>query len=100
MIRVRFAPSPTGNLHIGGARTALFNWLYAKARNGKFILRIEDTDKARSKKEYLDEILDSLSWLALNWDEIYYQGQRFDIYRAHADKLLKTGAAYIEKSEN
>ena len=99
MIRVRFAPSPTGNLHIGGARTALFNWLFAKAENGKFILRIEDTDKARSKKEYLDEILYSLSWLGVGWDEIYYQSQRFDIYREYADKLLKTGKAFIEKSE-
>ncbi len=60
MVRVRFAPSPTGNLHIGGARTALFNWLYARAKNGKFILRIEDTDLARSKQEFVDEILNSL----------------------------------------
>ncbi|MDD5238351.1 MAG: glutamate--tRNA ligase family protein, partial [Candidatus Omnitrophica bacterium] len=88
MIRVRFAPSPTGNLHIGGGRTALFNWLFAKAGGGKFILRIEDTDKARSKKEYLDEILYSLNWLGFNWDEIYYQSKRFDIYREYADKLL------------
>jgi len=94
MIRVRFAPSPTGNLHIGGARTALFNWLYAKANNGSFILRIEDTDKARSRKEYLDEILQSLKWLGLNWDEIYYQSQRFDIYQEYANKLLKEGKAY------
>jgi glutamyl-tRNA synthetase len=99
MIRVRFAPSPTGNLHIGGGRTALFNWLYAKARGGKFILRIEDTDKVRSKKEYLDEILDSLSWLGLSWDEIYYQSQRFSLYREYAEKLLKTKAAFTEKSE-
>jgi len=100
MIRVRFAPSPTGNLHIGGARTALFNWLYAQAKKGKFILRIEDTDKVRSKKEYLDEILYSLEWLRFKWDEIYYQSQRFDIYRECADKLLKNNEAYIEKSEN
>jgi glutamyl-tRNA synthetase len=100
MIRVRFAPSPTGNLHIGGARTALFNWLYAKAKQGKFILRIEDTDKGRSKKEYLDEILFSLEWLGFKWDEIYYQSQRFVLYREYADKLLRTKAAYIEKSEN
>jgi glutamyl-tRNA synthetase len=99
MTRVRFAPSPTGNLHIGGGRTALFNWLYAKARGGKFILRIEDTDKVRSKKEYLDEILDSLSWLGLSWDEIYYQSQRFSLYREYAEKLLKTKAAFREKSE-
>jgi glutamyl-tRNA synthetase len=73
MIRVRFAPSPTGYLHIGGGRTALFNWLYAKSQAGRFILRIEDTDKKRSKKVYLEEILDSLHWLGLDWDEIYYQ---------------------------
>ncbi len=99
MIRVRFAPSPTGNLHIGGSRTALFNWLYAKAKGGKFILRIEDTDALRSRKEFLDEILDSLSWLGLHWDELYYQSQRFDIYRDLANKLLKEGKAYIEKTE-
>ncbi|MFH1398223.1 MAG: glutamate--tRNA ligase [Candidatus Omnitrophota bacterium] len=100
MIRVRFAPSPTGNLHIGGSRTALFNWLYAKAQNGKFILRIEDTDKLRSEKQYLDEILDSLKWLGFNWDEIYFQSERFDIYRQHAEKLLKEGKAYIQKPES
>jgi glutamyl-tRNA synthetase len=97
MVRVRFAPSPTGNLHIGGARTALFNWLSARAKEGKFILRIEDTDKKRSQKKYLDEILDSLSWLKLNWEEIYYQSQRFAIYREHAEKLLKENKAYLEK---
>ena len=94
MIRVRFAPSPTGNLHIGGARTALFNWLYAKAKGGKFILRIEDTDLARSRKEYLDEILNSLSWLGLEWDEIYYQSERFQLYRDYAQQLLAKGLAY------
>ena len=99
MIRVRFAPSPTGNLHIGGARTALFNWLYAKAKKGEFILRIEDTDKKRSKKKYLDEILESLTWLGLNWDEIYYQSQRFAIYKEYAQKLVKNGVAYLEKSK-
>ncbi|RJO65404.1 MAG: glutamate--tRNA ligase [Candidatus Omnitrophota bacterium] len=99
MMRVRFAPSPTGNLHIGGGRTALFNWLYAKASRGAFVLRIEDTDAARSRKEYLDEILQSLAWLGFNWDEIYYQSQRFDIYREHAQKLVSEGLAYIEKSE-
>ena len=99
MMRVRFAPSPTGNLHIGGARTALFNWLYAKAKQGKFILRIEDTDKKRSKKKYLDEILFSLQWLGFNWDELYYQSQRFDIYTEFAQKLVDSGAAYLEKSK-
>ncbi len=100
MTRVRFAPSPTGNLHIGGARTALFNWLYARAKNGQFILRIEDTDRERSRGEYLDEILESLTWLGLNWDEIYYQSKRLDIYRESARKLLDQGKAYIEKSED
>ena len=81
MVKVRFAPSPTGYLHIGGARTALFNWMYAKAQGGKFVLRIEDTDMVRSKQEYLDEILDSMKWLGLNWDEFYKQSDRFEIYR-------------------
>ncbi|MCX5693632.1 MAG: glutamate--tRNA ligase [Candidatus Omnitrophica bacterium] len=98
MVRVRFAPSPTGNLHIGGGRTALFNWLFSQSQKGKFILRIEDTDKERSKKEFVDEILYSLKWLGFNWDELYYQSQRFDRYRMHADKLLKAGLAYVEKS--
>ncbi|MDD2928028.1 MAG: glutamate--tRNA ligase [Candidatus Omnitrophica bacterium] len=98
MIRVRFAPSPTGNLHIGGARTALFNWLYARAKSGKFILRIEDTDSARSKQEFVDEILNSLSWLGFNWDEIYYQSKRFAIYNEYANKLLNEGKAYREKA--
>lgn len=100
MLRVRFAPSPTGNLHIGGSRTALFNWLFARAKGSEFILRIEDTDKMRSKKEYLDEILDSLNWLGFSWDAIYYQSQRFKIYKECADKLLKLGLAYVEKSQN
>ena len=99
MVRVRFAPSPTGYLHIGGGRTALFNWLFARSKGGKFVLRIEDTDQPRSKKEFLDEILFSLDWLGFNWDEIYYQSKRFDIYREYAQKLLQSGLAYVEKSE-
>src|ERR1041385_8752632 len=94
MVRVRFAPSPTGFLHIGGARTALFNWMYAKAQDGQFILRIEDTDLVRSKKEYLDEILMSMEWLGLTWDEFYKQSDRFDLYRSYAQKLLSEGKAY------
>lgn len=94
MIRVRFAPSPTGYLHIGGARTCLFNWLYARNTGGKFILRIEDTDLERSKKEYLDEILESIKWLGMEWDEIYYQSQRFDLYHKYAEKLIEEGKAY------
>ncbi|MFH1505251.1 MAG: glutamate--tRNA ligase [Candidatus Omnitrophota bacterium] len=92
-MRFRFAPSPTGYLHIGGARTCLFSWLYARRVGGQFVLRIEDTDLARSKKEYLDEILESIKWLGLDWDEIYYQSQRFDIYRQQAQKLIDEGKA-------
>lgn len=95
MVRVRFAPSPTGNLHIGSARTALFNWLYARSQSGKFILRIEDTDLKRSNDIYLKEILSSLEWLGMNWDEgPYFQSKRQDIYFSYADKLLEKGAAY------
>jgi glutamyl-tRNA synthetase len=94
MPKVRFAPSPTGYLHIGGARTALFNWMYAKSVQGAFVLRIEDTDRQRSKKEYEEEILDSMRWLGLEWDEIYYQSRRFDLYREWAEKLLKENKAY------
>ncbi|RLC21889.1 MAG: glutamate--tRNA ligase, partial [Deltaproteobacteria bacterium] len=80
-IITRFPPSPTGYLHIGGARTALFNWLYARKTNGKFILRIEDTDAKRSTKESLDAILESLKWLGINWDEgPYFQTKRYSIY--------------------
>jgi glutamyl-tRNA synthetase len=100
MVRVRFAPSPTGNLHIGGARTALFNWLYARSKNGKFILRIEDTDVNRSRAEYIEEILDSLKWLGFEWSEIYYQSQRLNIYKEYAQKLLQADKAYIERSES
>ena len=99
MVRVRFAPSPTGYLHIGGSRTALFNWLYARAKKGKFILRIEDTDTQRSKPEFIEEILDSLKWLGFHWDEIYFQSQRFNLYEEHARRLLKEGKAYLEKTE-
>lgn len=95
-IRTRFAPSPTGFLHIGGARTALFNWMYARSQGGSFILRIEDTDLERSKGEYLDEIMDSMSWLGFGWDEFYKQSDRFDLYRQYAQKLLDEGKAYAE----
>ena len=93
---VRFAPSPTGFLHIGGARTCLFNWLYARNTQGKFVLRIEDTNKAKSEQRYLDEILESMKWLGMDWDEIYYQSERFDIYREYAEKLLSEGKAYAD----
>jgi glutamyl-tRNA synthetase len=94
-VRVRFAPSPTGHLHLGGARTALFNWLYARHRNGTFILRIEDTDRTRSTEEFIETIIDSMKWLGLDWDEgPYRQVDRFDIYRNYARQLLKEGKAY------
>ncbi|RLB07653.1 MAG: glutamate--tRNA ligase [Deltaproteobacteria bacterium] len=94
-VRTRFAPSPTGYLHIGGARTALFNWLFARHHRGKFILRIEDTDVARSSQEYLAAILDGLRWLGLDWDEgPYFQSQRMQLYREHVERLLREGKAY------
>lgn len=97
MIRVRFAPSPTGFLHLGSARTALFNWLYARHTNGKFLLRIEDTDQARSEKRFLDEILLDLKWLGIDWDaDPIYQSKRFDAYRKTAEKILAEGKAYKE----
>jgi glutamyl-tRNA synthetase len=93
--RTRFAPAPTGYLHIGGARTALFNWLYARHTGGKFILRIEDTDRERSKDEYRDAILRSMEWLGLDWDEgPFYQSERDDRYREGIEKLIETGNAY------
>jgi len=91
----RFAPSPTGFLHIGGARTALFNWLYAKHTGGKFLLRIEDTDRERSTKEAIDAILDGLKWLELDWDdEPVFQSTRVDRHREVVEELLRTGNAY------
>ena len=103
MPRVRFAPSPTGYLHIGGARTALFNWLYARRHGGTFVLRIEDTDTGRSSWEMVTGILDGLRWLGLDWDEgpdiggphaPYFQSERLDRYRAMADRLVAEGRAY------
>jgi glutamyl-tRNA synthetase len=93
--RVRFAPSPTGYLHVGGARTALFNWLYARRLGGVFVLRIEDTDKARSTDEHTQVILDGLSWLGVTWDEgPFFQGAYADRHRADAERLLAAGRAY------
>jgi len=95
MVRVRFAPSPTGSLHIGSVRTALFNWLYARAQSGKFILRIEDTDKKRSSDVHLEEIISSLKWLGLDWDgEPYFQSKRSELYLSCADKLIQKGLAH------
>jgi glutamyl-tRNA synthetase len=97
MVKVRFAPSPTGFLHLGSARTALFNWLHARHTGGQFLLRIEDTDKVRSDKKFLDEILEDLKWLGMDWDEEpIYQSQRFDTYREKAEEILSEGKAYRE----
>jgi len=94
-VRVRFPPSPTGHLHVGSARTALFNWLFARRHKGVFILRIEDTDRARSTENYIASIVEALHWLGLHWDEgPYRQTERLEIYRAHADRLLAEGKAY------
>ena len=94
-VRLRFAPSPTGFLHVGGARTALFNWLLARKQQGKFILRIEDTDVARSTQESVDAILEGMSWLGLDWDEgPFYQSDNFPLYKEYVQKLLETGKAY------
>jgi len=97
MVTVRFAPSPTGYLHLGSARTALFNWLQARQTGGKFLLRIEDTDKVRSDEKYLAEILEDLKWMGLDWDgELVHQSDRFDEYRKQAEKILEAGKAYKE----
>ena len=99
-VRVRFAPSPTGHLHVGGARTALFNWLFARHHRGAFILRIEDTDRSRSTDENIGAIVEALQWLGLDWDEGppapgYRQTERFESYRDHAARLVATGRAYL-----
>ena len=104
-VRTRFAPSPTGYLHIGGVRTALFNWLFARQHGGQFILRIDDTDQQRNVEEALQPILDGLRWLGIDWDEgpevggpfaPYYQSQRLDRYQAAVEKLLAGGHAYYD----
>ncbi len=94
-VRTRFAPSPTGFLHVGGARTALYSWLYARHNNGKFVLRIEDTDRERSTQPAIDAILEAMKWTGLNWDEgPFYQTKRFDRYNQVIDELLEKGLAY------
>jgi glutamyl-tRNA synthetase len=93
--RVRFAPSPTGYLHVGGARTALFNWLYARKYNGVCLLRVEDTDRQRSTEESTRAIFDGLTWLGLDWDEeVVYQGANVARHQRDAERLVSTGAAY------
>lgn len=94
MIITRFAPSPTGYLHLGNARTAIFSYLFARHHKGKFILRIEDTDLERSTKEFEESIIEDLKWLGIDWDEFYRQSERFDIYREYAQRLLDSGHAY------
>jgi len=99
-VKVRFAPSPTGYLHIGGARTALFNWLFARHNKGIFLLRIEDTDQQRSTEDATQAILDSMKWLGLDWDEgPYFQSQRLSIYKQHAEKLVALGKAFYDTDE-
>src|SRR5499426_4448299 len=98
-VRVRFAPSPTGSFHVGSARTALFNWAFARHHRGIFILRIEDTDSSRSTEAHIGQIVEAMRWLGLDWDEGppspgYRQTERFEIYRAHAERLLALGNAY------
>lgn len=94
-VRTRFAPSPTGSLHIGGARTAIFNWLFARHAGGEFVLRIEDTDRERSTEESIEEIMDAMKWLGLDWDEgPFRQSDRLDIYQKLANDLLESGHAY------
>src|SRR5512136_2279789 len=94
-VRLRFAPSPTGYLHVGGARTALFNWLLARKLGGTFVLRIEDTDVERSTKESVDAILEGMKWLELDWDEgPFYQSDSFAQYKDYVQKMLDEGTAY------
>lgn len=90
----RFAPSPTGYLHVGNVRTALINWLFARAHGGKFILRIDDTDRVRSKQEYVDGILRDMEWLGLHWDEIYYQSKREDLHEAAKNRMIVSSRLY------
>lgn len=94
MATVRFAPSPTGKLHLGSARTAVFNWLYARHTKGKMVLRIEDTDLSRSEDVYTESIIKDMKWMGMDYDEFHKQSDRFDIYRSYADKLLQAGKAY------
>ena len=93
-ITTRFAPSPTGLLHLGNIRTALINWLYARTNNGKFILRIDDTDLERSKEEYASKIKYDLEWLGIDFDETFNQSSRFEVYKARFDILVDQGRVY------
>jgi len=102
-IRDRYAPSPTGNQHIGGIRTALFNYLFARSEGGKFILRLEDTDRARSEEKYVKNLYDTFDWLGFHWDEgpdsggpcaPYVQSERSELYKKHAEELIEKDLAY------
>ncbi|MCH8082373.1 MAG: glutamate--tRNA ligase, partial [Proteobacteria bacterium] len=93
-VRVRFAPSPTGYLHVGNIRAALINWLFARKQGGVFILRLDDTDRDRSQGKYAEAIREDLTWLGLGWDETYQQSQRFALYDAAAEALKKAGRLY------
>ena len=96
MIRTRFAPSPTGFLHVGGARTALFNWLFAQKYGGEFLLRIEDTDISRSSEKNVQQIITDLQWLGINWnEEIIFQSKRIQIYQNYVKQLIETNHAYF-----
>src|ERR1700748_3146035 len=103
-VRARFAPSRTGQLHVGNARTALFNWLFARQQGGTMILRVEDTDLERSEARYEQQLLDDLKWMGIDWDEgpdvggpfpPYRQSDRLDVYREHAERLISEGKAYL-----
>ena len=102
-VRVRYAPSPTGMQHIGGVRTALFNYLFARSKGGKFILRLEDTDRTRYDEKYVKNLYDTLAWLGIDWDEggdkggeygPYVQSERFELYKKYANELIEKGEAY------
>ena len=99
-IRTRIAPSPTGDLHIGTTRTALFSYLFAKQNNGKFIMRIEDTDKERSEEKFEKDILEGLKWLGLKADETHRQSERTDVYSKYIQQMLDANTAYISKEES
>src|SRR5215467_3410065 len=98
MLRVRFAPSPTGYLHIGSARTFIFNWLYARHNGGTMILRLDDTDVERNSQESVDSIFEGLKWLDLGWDEYYRQSDRGDLHRRMANEIFAKGMAYRDFS--
>src|SRR3989339_1697821 len=98
-VLTRFAPSPTGFLHIGNFRTAIFAYLYARKHKGSFIFRMEDTDKERSRKEVEEDIIEGLDWLGLSYDKFYRQSERTEIYKKYLEKMIQEGNAYVSKEE-